>query len=179
LNALLPFSVIIGLGLSECITFLVSKENYFKKAAVSGLLLLTAVSFFEFFYFYINQYKSISKVAWYSQFSEIAEKIETLRTSNEPVYVAGVNDKFFIWSLYKGPYLEQGVQIQKENQFVFEEFNDIHIGKLPDQAVTGAIIATTKEQWQQFQTKFPTAKAQTIEELTVDDGTTYIITKLL
>jgi 4-amino-4-deoxy-L-arabinose transferase-like glycosyltransferase len=179
LNALLPFAVILGVGLADCITALTTNRSYVIKGVTSLLLLLTVLSFTEFYRYYFYHYRYLSRADWFTHFSEIATKIEAERTENQPVFVSSINDKFFLWLLYKGEYLERGLDIQKENQFVLEEFNGIHIGKLPTEAVSGTIIATTKEQWQNYTTKNPEVKVASEDEITAEDGTTYIVAQLL
>lgn len=178
LNALLPFAVIIGWGMAIVIVrYLMGKAKlYFYGASI--LLLWLFIASVEFFYFYFVEYPKLSRGAWYTEFSQVAENIESLRRGTEAVYVANVKDTFFLWMYYKGTYIQNGTTQTQASGFIHEKFADVRIGTLPDEPKSGDIVATSEESWSKFTKKFPQYGTGEVRTITADDGSIFIVSRL-
>lgn len=178
LNGLLPFAVIIGWGMAVVITrYMMGKTKlYFYGASI--LLLWLFIASIEFIYFYFVEYPKLSRGAWYTEFSLVAENIESLRKGNEQVYVANVKDTFFLWMYYKGTYIQSGTTQTSGSGFIHEKFADVRIGTLPDEPKSGDIVATSEESWSKFTYKFPQYATGEVRTISAEDGSVFIVSRL-
>lgn len=177
LNALLPFSVVIGVGLA--VTLMVIHRTpalLLRSLAVMSVGFLF-LSFGAFYIYYHTQYAVLSKDAWTLHITEIAKTIEQLRTADQKVYVTHISDKFFLWMLAEGDYLAHGIQTEPNPGYVFDQFNGITVGSLPTDSAKSSIIATTHEQWKKFTAEY-TIEPDAYYEFTALDGVVYVVARL-
>lgn len=162
LNALVPISIIIGLGLSEFLMgmwhskwFLwAGKSRYMVKGLLSlGLGMWLILATLEFGMFYFKIFAGQASSFWEVGKKELAQEVEMLDQEQE-VYLAGVDDKFFVWRLAYG----------QANQLA--ELKELPIysrGQLPEFFEEGAFLVIP-DSWLDYQAP---------ESLALDSGASW------
>ena len=101
INALVPFSIFIGYGISLSVIFVVTRyeKHRFSSSMIASLILLTVVfSSLEFFVYYFNIYPEKSAGDWFFCEKKLTEIIE-LRDNNSPLLFIDSPRNFFLWYL--------------------------------------------------------------------------------
>lgn len=120
LNALVPLSIVIGLGLAGFL----KKVNLFPKIisrpalAVTCLVVLLTAGQFGHYYFQI--YPSSSSEAWLSGYKEAAQTYVSQVDRIDEFYWELADDKFYLWLLAYGNLPSSDIQHLKTNQFLVD-----------------------------------------------------------
>lgn len=158
LNALVPVSIIIGVGLHSFIFFIMRQFGQFgMKIMGIGWLIWLIFAVVEFAHYYQKPYQSLSRGAWAEQDQLLIEKAQELNTANTDVYLWGVNTRFYLW-IAGQPNYQQFPIIRIENQAEFDQnfetkkFDNFHINeglpRWPEQA--NSIVVMRLAEWEKL-----------------------------
>jgi len=98
LNALVPLSVVIGVGLSW---WWVQLRHPLLRV---GLLSALAFSFLQFWWFYTAAYPKLSAPDWQSGYKPLAQQVFQQVAQREIVFIQPFDDRFYLWLMAYGPY---------------------------------------------------------------------------
>lgn len=143
LNALLPLSIIIGLGLAYLVKegAMSSQKHVYRRWKVFSLIgygLLIVVAVIQFSWHYFAIYPQQSAAAWQDGFKELAIEIEAKRDPVRTVWVDIADDRFYLWLLASGNYTQQdfrswqwsGYTLDKVENIEFRQFDWLKLDSL-------------------------------------------------
>ncbi len=98
LNALVPLSIIIGVGLHSFIFFIMRRFGQLGMKIVGiGWLIWLIFAVVEFAYYYQKPYQSLSRGAWAERDQFLLEQSQALNTDQTEVFFWGVNTRMYLW----------------------------------------------------------------------------------
>jgi 4-amino-4-deoxy-L-arabinose transferase-like glycosyltransferase len=162
LNALIPVSIFIGLGMAQFwLKFFgwVKKSfklNHHAMIFSQGLVLaaIVAIPLLRFSHFYFTQYPIISAPEWQGGFQDLAETMVRMRTNHQPTYVFNFDDKFYLWLMAYGPYTAKDFHSWQSQGFLFRQFDGITFSPLVSLSQGQEVILVGKpEQLNEFMAK--------------------------
>ncbi|MCA9368734.1 MAG: hypothetical protein H6773_01415 [Pseudomonadales bacterium] len=120
LNALIPISVLVAVGLFEFWQVVYSRKwpKLLQHSIVAGYGALLFFFIASFTCYYFSVYPSLSASAWEQEITEVAIASTPYLANEESVAIVGMHDKFFLWLLAYGPY--PGSEL---SQFTTESFD--------------------------------------------------------
>jgi len=162
LNALVPLSIIIGVGLYKCVSYIVRHFDQFGTKLIGiGWTVWVIFAVAEFSYYYQIPYQRISKNAWANHEQTLIEMAQALNISHSGVYFWGLNSRLYLWIAGQPDY-DQFPLINNNNQAYFDQdfatkrFDNYFINeglpRIPE--VNEAVLVMSKSDW---------------DKLTVDD----------
>ncbi len=137
LNALVPLSVLIGIGTVKVLSWLSSYVQGsrtvilgFLPVALFCVLVLSFIFSFSFHYFKI--YPRESALEWQDGYKSLAKDIFQQK-SNRKVFISRFDDRFYLWLMAYGPYTGNEFQSWSSQSYQFQaSIPDITFG-IPDQ----------------------------------------------
>lgn len=130
LNALVPLSLFIGMGLTTMAEWAITQKNKFRVGAVGlyfGLVLLITTLFIQY---YFSQYARLSAHDWQDGYRQLATVLANKKPAHETTtqaWVTGFDDKFFLWVMANGQYTGQDFQSWPTEKFQYRSFDGYHL----------------------------------------------------
>lgn len=164
LNALVPLSIIIGIGISIVIEWLCRSNLPALMRATVGLIigLLFGFNLIQFSHFYFVLYPSYSATEWQGGFKEIAQTLLENKESVDTTIIAVDDVKFYLWLLAYGPYSQGETQEWESRDFKFDQGFDDFIFNFRD--LSKELASNVTVQWVGVATEVPPL-AETVEIL--------------
>jgi 4-amino-4-deoxy-L-arabinose transferase-like glycosyltransferase len=121
LNALVPMTLFIGLGLS----FSIIKLPKMWRAVIVAVILINSLLFT---YYYFTQYPHDSGEHWQAGYKEIAQKVTQIKHEKEleAIYVMPFDNRFYLWLMAYAPYEAKDFHDWKSEQYEFKQFDNIY-----------------------------------------------------
>jgi len=130
LNALVPFSIVIGFGLSYFLTYLLHRSGLTKNKRAFLLettILLIFFSIFEFTYYYFQIYPKTSRQAWFLCEKKIIEQVNLINSDGRNIYLENAPERLYLWYL---AYYEADVNKLLESASSRDNFEFIVLGEV-------------------------------------------------
>lgn len=177
LNALIPLSVFITVGLAEGVRWMLNqkKMQYFYR----GILAVYIVSVFffvsSFGYEYFLVYPTQSSTSWEENKSLLITKLQpTLKDTQTPLYLLGMPDKYFLWVLAYGPYDFKEMSSWTVEEHHFTQISNVFF-ELPSNFDEKSRIVVEGNTWDTIKSYplFEEKKLQILEEHILSEGNLY------
>ena len=118
LNALVPLSIFIGLGLSILLTHeYTSKTLKFFSIFSCAFLIVFFTAKFTFDYFIL--YPANSAASWQNGYTQLAQQLYNHKSDQETVTILPFDDRFYLWLMAEGPYTGKDFHTWKTQDYKF------------------------------------------------------------
>ncbi len=145
LNALVPLSVIIGIGIYEGTTWVLQQKwhRVVRWGIMSVFVGSIMVSLAAYTCYFIRVYPTTNTAAWEKEKTELALNISSYVSEQDPLYVVRVDDKFFLWMMAYGPYLGTEFMTVESAAYLFQSLPGIHFGLPTKDRTTARIVVSS------------------------------------
>jgi hypothetical protein len=148
LNALVPLSIVIGMGLHAALQTGLGTWHHFRQlrilttAAVALYVVWVSLSAGGFLFHYFTQYPLDSANDWQEGYREAAQRVSYHRKPGQPVLVTRSDQLLYVWFLAYGPYTGAQIQTWESKDWKFSEFDNIHFhaAEAEQRAVPEALV---------------------------------------
>lgn len=145
LNAMVPFGLLIALGLAE--VFYNSICLRFKVGLLFVGVLLASFAYFAYYYFLI--YPVVSASSWQSGYDQLAKQVATFQresADSSPVYIDNGDSRFFLWYLIYSGINPENYAKSEQHAFEITSINDQVHFMLPSSFLPAIEEASRKQQ---------------------------------
>ena len=175
LNALLPISLVIALGLYEILLYSLEKKQAFLKrmilAAVSVVLIVFSVGRYTTYYFGV--YPERSAESWDRSKTELATALSPYLNEQRTVYLVGLPDKMYLWLLAYGPYSGSEFQYWQSNGYQFDTMGDVQVGSSELDVGDRVVVS------QSAYTPSLKERVTELQKITVSDGQLFFVLEVV
>lgn len=127
LNALIPLSIIIGIGLYKLIIYLWENKHILAARLVGGIFsLLILFNFAHFYNHYFNHYPIESAPSWQYGYNQIAQLIGEYKDATDEIWVGVADDRLFLWVFAYSGFSPQEILNIPHDGYSFEIINNIY-----------------------------------------------------
>ena len=171
LNALIPFSVIISVGIYEGFTlFWNTKTHRTVKRSLVGLFGLIAVFYAAAFScYYFSVYPKVSDDAWFRSQSELATAVSSYISPEQSLTLLGTPDKFYLWLLAYGPYSGTEFANWSTEQYQFSEMDNVSF-KVSEKYVDQQHLLLPSEEYSEHFDETNSIQSRVTQEITLSNG---------
>ena len=177
LNALVPLSILIGMGLTVFLTYdYKTKMVKFFSILSCAFLLFFFTAKFTFDYFIL--YPANSASSWQNGYTQLAQELYRQKNNQESVTILPFDDRFYLWLMAEGPYTGKDFHTWKTQDYKFNAIPNFTFQEPdPDKITTTSetqLIAGQIPRMKEFLSKLKNAPKR-IYEVKGDDGQTDFI----
>ncbi len=191
LNALVPLSLFIGLGMTmsilhwrEFVTQITRPKTQSKFFFIGGLTVLFVIIIFsvvQFLYFYFTVYPKLSAKDWQDGYKQVAQAIYAERLNNESILIVPFDDRFYLWLMGYGPYTAKDFHQWQSEKYQFFKFGSeaITYENVDDQTILNkhapVLVAGKVDQVRTQLEKMKTKPSSTTEVHAANEQDTFLI----
>jgi 4-amino-4-deoxy-L-arabinose transferase-like glycosyltransferase len=125
LNALIPLSIFIGLGLTTFLNYLQKLQPTLKKITLSLTALIIALNSFYFLNYYFVHYPTASAADWQYGYKQVAQLITQEKNAVRTVWIDAMEARFYLWILGYSDLTAQQIQEIPKQNFQLNQINNI------------------------------------------------------
>lgn len=121
LNALVPLSIVIGLGIGESLLYLAGLKikKLYQQVAIGFVIAALSINLVQFVHYYFIIYPVDSAFEWQAGFKELAQQTLLQHSQVDTTIIATNDSKFYLWLLAYGDYSLGKTQTWKSENFQF------------------------------------------------------------